>query len=670
MLGLLRRWWSAALVRQKVWTVFLLVLVPLLAALAVHLSLVTQLRLVQEQRHQVVLAREQLHILRRIAVDIEDGFRGYLLTRQETFLTPLQEAGARLAPTVEKTLTLIRGVPDLTTELQGTSKRLTALLDSKRALIAKIQAGRADEVYAYVRAGKGLLLSDALRAEFHSSEDRLDRELERLSLHEAALAQRAFWGLLLAAAGGLILGLVGTRLLTRSITHPLAQLQRAVVKFGQNAESVSSSDTAAIVSQDEIGQLARSYEEMALRIKDDIQELETLNAIGHEINTIGPDGLDGVLRRITDRAAVLLNADLCLVMLRNDRMGCWVVEAASGGDDATLHKSVVLWEEFPVTVEAFTTRQPAFGDVEARPRVGRRSFFGESMLALPLLAQGIPFGVLVVVQKRRVPYGNWNLRLAKGFASEAAMALSNARLYEEVHRRGKDLKLRLRELEHLAEMLAHDLKAPGERMEALAAVLRAEYNTQLDERATRWLTLIEQNGRDLTERVEKILEVARVGGRHEAVEAVDPSVLISDILKMRAGELEDGGFQVEVAPDIPRVAGHRAYLRQVFDNLLSNAIKFSAGSSPPTIRIFAERRNDRVHISVADNGPGIPRDQHERVFEPFVRLNPGAFKGTGIGLTIVSRIVELYGGRVWVEPGRGRGCTITVALPVLMDLQS
>jgi signal transduction histidine kinase/CHASE3 domain sensor protein len=663
------RWWRRASVQQKAWAVLLLVLVPLIAALAVQVRVVTQLLSVQQQRHQIVLAREQLHILRRLAVDIEDGFRGYLLTRQEAFLTPLEDAETRLAPTVGRTLSLVSELPGLAAEMQGASERLTALLKSKHVLIRKIQAGGAAEVSDYVRSGQGLKLSDALRDEFRTIEDRLDRELQHLSFNESALTHRTFLGLLVAVAAVLVLGFLGIRLLSRSITRPLADLQKAVVHFGKNPEAFDASGTTTIEYEDEIGQLTKAYEDMARRIKGDIDELETLNAIGYEINTIGPDGLDGVLRRITDRAAGLLKADLCLVMLRDERMGCWVIEAGSEGLDASLHKAVVLWEEFPVTVEAFTTGKPAFGNALPRSPVGRRSFFGESMLALPLLSQGIPVGVLVLVQNQGIPQEAWNLRLAKGFASEAAMAISNARLYEEVHQRGKGLKQRLRHLEHLAEMLAHDLKAPGERMEALASVLRAEYGSKLDERATRWLGLIEQNGKDLTERVEKILEVARLGSR-QAVEAVDPTALINDILKMKAGDLESGGFRVTMDSAIPRVAGHPAYLRQVFDNLLSNAIKFSAESPNPEITISAVQRNDRVHISVSDNGPGIPPEQRERVFEPFVRLHPGKFKGSGIGLTIVNRIIELYGGRVWIEPGDGRGCTVTVALPVLVDVQT
>jgi signal transduction histidine kinase len=116
------------------------------------------------------------------------------------------------------------------------------------------------------------------------------------------------------------------------------------------------------------------------------------------------------------------------------------------------------------------------------------------------------------------------------------------------------------------------------------------------------------------------------------------------------------------------VAGHRAYVRQVFDNLLSNAIKFSAKNPAPAITIGGRREGEHVRFWVSDNGPGISANQRERAFEPFVRLTPDAAGGSGIGLTIVRRIVEMYGGRIWVEPSEGPGCTISLTIPMLGEL--
>jgi signal transduction histidine kinase len=151
---------------------------------------------------------------------------------------------------------------------------------------------------------------------------------------------------------------------------------------------------------------------------------------------------------------------------------------------------------------------------------------------------------------------------------------------------------------------------------------------------------------------------------------VDPALAIGEALKALAGELEARKMRVHVANPLPLVACHRAYLRQVFDNLISNAIKFSGDRPDPEIRIEAKSKDNRVQFSVADNGCGVPPQSRARVFEPFVRLTPASAKGSGIGLTIVKRIVELYGGQVWIEPEGPPGCTVMFTLPALSDFSA
>lgn len=665
------RWWDRVRVQQKDWLVVTVLCAPLIVVLAMHVTLLKQLRDVQQRHQQVLLARDEIHILKRLAVDIEDAFRGYLLTENDAFLEPMREAESKLDPTVSQTIELVEGLPGLTLDVQNMSKRLYDLLNSKRELIGKIRAGRAREALQYIRSGEGLNLSKALREDLRAIEDRLTHQLQHFTVNEEALAKRAFWGLLLAVLAGIALGLFAVRLLRRSITRPLTVLQASVAQLVKGAESDGKSVAIPIQSSDEIGQLARSCEEMVLAIRRHIHELETINAIGNEINTIGPDGLDGVLRRITDRAAEMLKVDICLVMVRDERMGCWIVEAASGEWCDSLHKTVMLWEEFPIAVRSFETGQPAIGEeMESDPglQMVRPNLLGKSSLSIPLLSGERPFGVLVLLLDRTVPCDAWNVRLAKGFAEAAAIAIANARLYEAASQKGKGLASRLRQLEQLAETLAHDLKAPGERMEGLASLLLEEYGGHLDERAKRLLTLIHENGKDLIERVENILNVARVGAGHEAIEAVDPALVIGDVLKAKAGDLEGRRVRVHVGKEFPLVACHRAYLRQVFDNLISNAIKFSGHRADPEIRIEARRCGERVQFSVSDNGSGIPPEHRERVFEPFVRVSAPSVKGSGIGLTIVKRIVELYGGEVRVEPESLYGCTVTFTLPALGEL--
>jgi signal transduction histidine kinase len=461
-------------------------------------------------------------------------------------------------------------------------------------------------------------------------------------------------------------------MLARSLTDPIRRLQSATAKFGAHVDPAETANLliSARASKDELGQLAEAYLAMAQRIGTHIREVEVLDLIGYDINTIGPDGLDGVLRRITDRAVELVDADVCLLLLRDERMGCWIVEAASGKWDERLKKSVMLWEELPVCVQAYESGQPAIaerGRGVQQPAILRRALICDNMLAIPLHAQGKPFGVLALVSERPRMAQEWNQRLAKGMAQEAALAISNARLYEAAQRKQRGLLARLRQLEHLAETLAHDLKGPGARMEELAKLLVQQFAGQVDERTSRWLKLIQDNGSDLVRRVEGILAVARVGIGQGSVTAVDPALVIADVLKSHAGELERVRAAIHIEPDLPLVACHGAYLRQVFDNLISNALKYARPGAPPSITVSHQIENQMVCFSVTDRGIGIPEAQRARVFQPFVRLLQLEATGSGIGLAIVQRIVELYGGRVWIEGNGHNGCTVKFTVPWLRD---
>jgi signal transduction histidine kinase/CHASE3 domain sensor protein len=662
-----QQWWAKRQVQQKVWTILLAVFVPLVLSIVGQVALITHLRTLQEQQQHLILAREQLQIIRRLAIDIEDAFRGYLLTREDAFLKPMLEAEPKVNPTLDRIAALMKHSSHVTFNLQQVAEHLMVLLESKHALIAQVQSGNSEDVLRYVKSGRGIDLSDSLRDELRLLEDGLDHDVQRVVEHEARTSQLAFWALLAAVGGGIALGLIGAKLLARSITRPLASLHASVTTLGTQAESGAMLKGIATHSSDEIGRLAAAYHEMADRIRRHIQELETLSAIGHDISSIGIDGLDGVLRRITDSAAHLLNADACLVMSRHERMGCWIVEAASGTRHEFLRHTVMLWEEFPVSVQAFETKQPAIGEglsLDDRPEVIRRNRIGEAMLAIPLLSQGVPFGVLVLLMERDVPGSFWNVGLAKGFADEAAIAIANARLYEAAQEKGKGLQTRLRQLEHLAEMLAHDLKGPGERMEGFATMLRDTYGDRLDGRALRWLGLIEENGKELADRVQSLFDLAKVGASFTSVEAVNPLVALQEVTKQLSGSLEAKHIRMHMQKDLPMVACHFAYLRQVFENLISNAIKF-LDHPEAEIRVIGERDGDRVWFSVSDNGPGIPKGQQERVFQPFVRLDPEGTKGSGIGLTIVRRIIELYGGQTSIHSEPGLGCTVRFSLPVL-----
>ena len=263
-----QRWWDGLSIQKKVWAVLLLVIVPMIGALASHIWLVNQLLATQQIRHDSILAREQTQVLRRLTVDIEDAFRGYLLTRNRAFLTPMTDAEQKLDGAVAEAIARLRRVPQVSADLTAVGARLRELLASKHVLLARIERGETSEVLKYVSSGEGLALSDHLRTELRLSEDRLEQHIDELEREAVKLSTKTYWGLVAMVCLGIGLGIAGVRLLTRSLTEPLGSMRVALWQVGKGEHEAGAAALQSVRSGDEIGQLARSCEEMITRIRE------------------------------------------------------------------------------------------------------------------------------------------------------------------------------------------------------------------------------------------------------------------------------------------------------------------------------------------------------------------------------------------------------------------
>jgi signal transduction histidine kinase len=162
----------------------------------------------------------------------------------------------------------------------------------------------------------------------------------------------------------------------------------------------------------------------------------------------------------------------------------------------------------------------------------------------------------------------------------------------------------------------------------------------------------------------ELLELSRVGRVTSAPEEVPLAELAEEARQSLAGRLTAAGVELEIAGDLPALYGERARLLEVVQNLVDNAAKFLGGRKDPRIAIGARPgANGQPVCFVEDNGIGIDPRHHQRVFGLFERLDPRV-EGTGIGLALVKRIVEVHGGEVWVESdGAGRGAVFCFTLP-------
>jgi signal transduction histidine kinase len=162
--------------------------------------------------------------------------------------------------------------------------------------------------------------------------------------------------------------------------------------------------------------------------------------------------------------------------------------------------------------------------------------------------------------------------------------------------------------------------------------------------------------------IDDLLSLSRLGTIPSDPEDVDAVSLAREVVEDLQGRLDEAGATLTIQADMPLVRVVRSRLGQLLDNLLSNAIKYACNGPESTISIGAVPRGDQVHLFVRDNGPGIAKEYHERIFGPFQRLQSTG-EGTGVGLAIVRRIAEALGGRAWVESEPGKGATFWISLP-------
>ncbi len=216
------------------------------------------------------------------------------------------------------------------------------------------------------------------------------------------------------------------------------------------------------------------------------------------------------------------------------------------------------------------------------------------------------------------------------------------------------------ELKNFAYVVSHDLKAPLRAIGSLADWLTVDQADRLDDEGKEHLRLIVSRVRRMDGLIEGILDYSRVGRIREQATPVDLERLVHEVIDSLAPPAH---IAVTVQGPLPTVVVEKTRIRQVFQNLISNAIKYmDKPAGRVAVRCAPER--DAWRFSVTDNGPGIEPRHHERVFQLFQTLAPrDRVESTGVGLALVKKIVEMYGGQVWIESTPGQGSTFHFTLP-------
>ncbi len=227
----------------------------------------------------------------------------------------------------------------------------------------------------------------------------------------------------------------------------------------------------------------------------------------------------------------------------------------------------------------------------------------------------------------------------------------------------QELESKNAELERFNYTVSHDLKSPLFTITGFIGHIEKELRSGKVIRAREDVDRIKGAAHQMTQLLDQILELSRVGRVANPPESVPLANLVREALERTKGSIDASGARVTVQPDLPAVFCDPVRLVEVLQNLIENAVRFSRGASEPSVEIGAHGDDQETICWVRDNGIGIEPRHHEKVFQIFERLDAGS-AGTGIGLALVKRIVNVHEGRVWIESdGKGSGTTFFFSLP-------
>ncbi|GAA4403761.1 hypothetical protein GCM10023187_20130 [Nibrella viscosa] len=219
-----------------------------------------------------------------------------------------------------------------------------------------------------------------------------------------------------------------------------------------------------------------------------------------------------------------------------------------------------------------------------------------------------------------------------------------------------------RELQQFAYVASHDLQSPLKTIENYLSLIDVKYGTDMDENARKLIGVSTAAAGRMRVLINDLLNFSRVGSTVEFV-PVDLNTLIQEIQADMYDDIQSSGARIQ-ADYLPTLNGHPTDLKQLFQNLISNGIKYRRKNIPPILSLQVKEQTDYYLFSVSDNGIGIEKQYYDRIFEIFQRLhNRSEYYGTGIGLATCKKIIDIYGGKIWLESTVGEGTTFYFIMP-------
>jgi signal transduction histidine kinase len=385
--------------------------------------------------------------------------------------------------------------------------------------------------------------------------------------------------------------------------------------------------------------------------------------------------LKPVLEMVLDKSIALCKAEYGWIR-RFDADGTTYRRAARTPNDMAipLMTNTAIKGRHSVMGRVFRERQtihvadistdPTVADSPAMIAIGARTGLG-----VPLLRGDDVLGAIVLARIEVRPFEAREIELVESFARQASIAIENTRLLNEIQDKSRQLEAASKHKSEFLANMSHELRTPLNAIIGFSDVLEQRLFGELNDKQADYNRDIGSSGRHLLDLVNEILDLSKVeAGRME----LEPSEFaLADTIRGALGFVRERAashriaLTADLATDLGTVVADERKVRQVLLNLLSNAVKFTPDGG--TIGVQAHRRDAEVEVSVSDTGIGIAPEDRAKVFDEFQQVGKASDRsreGTGLGLTLAKRFIELHGGRIWIESELGKGTTFTFGIPV------
>ena len=460
---------------------------------------------------------------------------------------------------------------------------------------------------------------------------------------------------------------MGVILMRRTEVRPFSEQEIAWLK--------TFVDQAAIAF--EHGQLFR---EIDARNHDLAEALAQQTATSEILRVIAssPTDLQPVLNAVAENAARICEANDALIY-RFD--GCRIEGVTNYGPlPGNIGMRLRTVDSHTIPGRAVTERQTvhvhdlfAVPESELRARC-LRQHNTRTVLATPLLRQGNPIGVIMIRRMEVQPFSDRQIAMLETFADQAVIAIENVRLFQEIQEKNEQLETASRYKSQFLANMSHELRTPLNGILGLTEMILDKIYGEVPEKVRSALEDVQASGRHLLNLINDVLDLSKIeAGRatlslqeysmREIVQAVFTAMQPLAAAKNLA-------LKIAVPTDLPPGKGDQRRITQVLLNLVGNAIKFTESGE---VRVEVGSADGSFLVSVSDTGPGIAPADRERIFEEFQQVDGSSSRakgGTGLGLAIAKRIIEMHGGRIWVESKVGAGSTFIFSLPVRVPHQA